>query len=143
VGYRFLEDIAIADVAFQVWGETLEMVFQDAARATMSVMVADLQSIADCQTRQVELQATSLDLLLFDFLQEVVYYKDAERLLLLPAKVEIAEQGTGWSVRSTFSGEEVDARRHPLLVDVKAVTMHRFALHRSDSGWQAEVVLDI
>ena len=143
MGYRFLDDIAIADVAFRAWGESLEELFQDAARATMQVMVEDLRSIASSRTRRVELRASSAELLLFDFLQEVVFFKDAEQLLLLPARVEIAASGGEWSMRSTLTGEELNPERHPLLVDVKVVTMHRFSLERRGAGWQAEVVLDI
>ncbi len=41
------------------------------------------------------------------------------------------------------SGEELDMDRHELVVDVKAVTLHRYALERVDKRWRAFVVLDI
>ena len=41
------------------------------------------------------------------------------------------------------SGEKLDAGRHCLLVDVKAVTLHRLQLQFEDGLWKAIVVLDV
>ena len=45
--YRYLEDIATADVAFEARGKDLAELFMAAAEATMNVMVADLDSIGE------------------------------------------------------------------------------------------------
>jgi SHS2 domain-containing protein len=45
--------------------------------------------------------------------------------------------------RAEAYGESTDPAKHPLNVDVKAVTMHRFAIDQTPQGWQATVVLDI
>lgn len=138
--FEFIEDIAIADVAFRAWGASVEEVFAAAAAATLKVMVQDLGSIAYSQERSVELANADLDLLLFDFLQELIYYKDAEGLLLLPDEIEIRE---GFRLRARLRGERLDPGRHELLVDVKAVTLHLFSLVADQEGWRAQVVLDI
>ena len=143
MNFEFIDDIAIADVAFRARGATLEEVFQAAAAATANVMVCDLESIARIEVRQVELRETRLDMLLFDFLQEIIFYKDAEGLLLLPDEMEMGEEGEEKFLRARLSGEFLDMERHPLNADVKAVTMHRFSLHQGPEGWQAEVILDI
>ena len=46
MAYRYLEDIAIADVAFEAWGKSREALFRAAAEATLNVMVGDLDSVA-------------------------------------------------------------------------------------------------
>ena len=142
-GYRYLEDIAIADVAFQAWGQTREAVFEQAARATLNTMVEDLASVEAALVRSVALQGEQLDLLLFDFLNEIVFYKDAEQLLLLPAEIEIGGGEGALVLRAVLVGEAIAPERHPLVVDVKAVTLHRFVLERREDRWWAEVVLDI
>ena len=43
--YEFLDDIAIADIAFTAWGPTLEETFVAAADAVVSAMVDNLDSI--------------------------------------------------------------------------------------------------
>ena len=40
------------------------------------------------------------------------------------------------------SGEKSDMDLHELVMDVKAVTLHRFALERAGKRWRAFVVLD-
>ncbi len=75
--YCYLEDIATADVAFEALGETLEEAFSAAADATMNVMVQDLETIADRERRPIRVEAEAPDMLLFELLQELIYYKDA------------------------------------------------------------------
>ena len=138
--FEFIEDIALADVAFRAWGDSAEEVFTAAAAATMQVMVAELGSIAPQVERRAELAHAELDLLRCDFLQEFIYYKDAERFLLLPVELQLC---AGYRLEARLCGEALDPQRHELRVDVKAVTMHRFSLVQDQAGWRAEVVLDI
>ena len=140
--FEFIDDITLADIAFRAWGPTLEEVFQAAARATMQVMVEDLESIRRWVVRQVEQEAESAEMLLFDFLQEIIFFKDAESLLLLPEEIHLQGE-RAMRLDARLSGEEVDIHRHQPRVDVKAVTMHCFALRRKGEGWEAEVVLDV
>lgn len=143
MSYRFIENIAIADVAFEAWGDDLAGVLTAAAEATLNVMVSDLDSVVLRSRRTVNLEAEEPDLLLFDFLQEVIFFKDANRLLLRPANV-VAEAREGvFKVSADLVGEELDMERHDLVVDVKAVTLHRFVVERVDGRWRAFVVLDI
>ncbi|MBI2360235.1 MAG: archease [Deltaproteobacteria bacterium] len=141
--YKYLEDVAIADVAFEAWGATLEELFTAAAEATMNIMVADLATITSGEKRKIALEEENLDLLLFNFLQELVFYKDAERLLLRVAKVRI-EQGDGIvRVEAELYGEELNPRKHDLGVDVKAITLHQFQVEHSAGAWRANVIVDV
>ena len=73
--YEYLEDVATANIAFRAWAPTLEGVFVAAADATMNVMVEELASIQPVVDRLITLENTSLEMLLFDFLQELIYQK--------------------------------------------------------------------
>lgn len=141
--YRYLEEIAKADVAFEAWGTTVEELFREAAEATMNIMVADLKTIARKVTRTLQVKAESLEMLLFELLQELIFYKDAERLLLRLEKIGISCSGPECSLRAEAVGEELNPERHDLIVDVKAVTLHRFRVLKDERGWQATVILDI
>ena len=141
--YRYLEDVATADAAFEAWGTSLEETFRAAADAAMNVMVDDLGSIAARERRTLRVEAESPEMLLFELLQELVFRKDAERLLLRVKAVKIDEGHGGWSLAAETLGETIDPGRHDLAVDVKAVTLHRFGLIREESGWRATVVLDV
>ncbi|MCS6805449.1 MAG: archease [Acidobacteriota bacterium] len=141
--YRYLEDIATADVALEAWGDTLEELFIAAADATMNVMVSDLNTIHDQVRRTISVESHALDLLLFRFLQEFVFYKDAEQLLLRAQRVVIRQDGERHTAEAQVYGERLDPSKHELVVDVKAVTLHRFQVERTARGWQAQVILDI
>ncbi len=141
--YRYLPDIATADTAFEATGSTREEMFAAAADALTNVMVEDLATVHPRQELEIILENSDLDLLLFAFLQELVYYKDARRLLLRPASLTIADEDATLKLRAVVRGEEIDPDRHPLVVDVKAVTLHRFSVEYRAGTWQATVVLDI
>ena len=141
--YRFLEDIAIADVAFEAWGETREAMFTAAADALMNVMVADLETIRPVEEVEFRLENRALDMLLFDFLNEVIFYKDARLLLLRAEVLSIIPSVNRFTLKAVARGERLDPARHPLIVDVKAVTLHRFLVEETKDGWRSVVVLDI
>src|SRR6184192_183146 len=82
MAYHYLEEIGTADIAFEASGRDLPELFSDAADAAMNVMIDNLEAIEPRETRHIELSNDKIDMLLFDFLQELIYFKDAERLLL-------------------------------------------------------------
>ena len=141
--YEFLEDIAIADIAFKAWGKDLEEAFTAAADATMNVMVEELDSIQPREKREIKLENSELDMLLFNFLQEFIYYKDSEQLMLRVRQIQITEKDHNYILEAISRGEKLDPRRHRPRVDVKAVTLHRFCLEKTDRGWEALIILDI
>ena len=141
--YKFLEEIGTADIAFEATGRDLAELFSDAADATMNVMIDNLDAIERRETRQIKLSNDKIDMLLFDLLQELIYFKDAERLLLRVRDVQIDEKTQKYFLKADASGEPLDAARHLQRADVKAVTLHNFSVEKEDGGWKARVLLDI
>jgi protein archease len=111
--------------------------------AMMNVMVEDLDSTRPRQRRTFQFKNEALDLLLLDFLQELIYYKDSKSLMLRPESVCIQKQESQFVLEATARGEKLDSGRHRQGVDVKAVTLHRFSLEKTPQGWKAFVILDI
>ena len=141
--YRYIEDIAPADAAFEARGDTEEEMIIASADALMNVMVENLDAIGSSERRKLHVEAKSLEMLLFHLLEELVYYKDAEGLLLRVSEVHLSQDNDRMVLDADVCGEELDPSKHDLNVDVKAVTMHRFGVERSAKGWKATVVLDI
>jgi len=141
--FTFLDDIATSDAAFEATGRTVEELFVAAADATMNVMVADLNTIAKKEFRTIRVEADALDMLLFELLQELIFFKDAERLLLRVPEVRIDSTDDHFVLSAEAYGEELDAQVHDLVVDVKAVTLHRYRVEKTGRGWEAMVILDI
>ena len=141
--YQYLEDIGTADIAFEATSRDLPELFSASADATMNVMVDNLDAIESRETRQIELENDNIEMLLFDFLQEFIYFKDAKRLLLRAREIQIEQKDETYSLKSKVVGEQLDDTRHQQRADVKAVTLHGFSVEKRDGGWKAKVLLDI
>ena len=144
--WRYLDDRAIADVAFSATGETLEELFHSSVDALVNAMVYDLLSIAPREEREIRLSAEGIEMLLFELLQWVIISKDTEGLLMRIDTVRIAE-GSGpalpmASLSAVLRGERIDPVKHKLAADVKAVSLYRYRVEAVQDGWEAEVVLD-
>jgi len=143
VPFRFVDEITTSDVAFEAWGGTLAELFIAAAAALLVTMAAAPEQVLRREEFVFRLEHEELDLLLLLFLQELVFYKDARKLLLHAVRVEIEEREGLFHLEAQVSGEQIDAGRHCLLVDVKAVTLHRLQLQFENGLWKAVVVLDV
>jgi SHS2 domain-containing protein len=141
--YKFLENVGTADIAFEATGRDLPELFTAAADATMNVMIDNLDAIESRETQQIELSNDNIEMLLFDFLQEFIYFKDAKRLLLRARDTQIDQKGEAYFLKAKVVGERLDDTRHQQRADVKAVTLHGFSVEKQDSGWKAKVLLDI
>lgn len=141
MSYKFFSDIAIADVAFEATGKTLEEMFESAALAVTNTMVKDLKSVRHRVKKKISVKDEKVDMLLFNFLQELIFYKDSKKLLFSKFTVKIKRKP--FQVSCIAEGEELDMKKHELLVDVKAVTLHKFEVEETSRGWRAQVILDI
>ena len=141
-GYSFLEDTAIADLAFEATGDTPAELFQAAGLALFEGM-ADTGRLQPRVRRELRLKNAQLDQLLYDYLSELIYLKDAEGLLFGEFSVQL-DQTDGWNLIATVKGEPIDPKRHALRADAKAVTYHQFEVGQTETGgWKARVVVDI
>jgi len=139
MAYRFLEDVAIADIAFEATGKTLSELFQSAAEATI-VSMANPKSVKSMITKEIKLKAESVNNLLFDFLGEIIFIKDKDAMVFNEVKVDVDEKEM--SLKATLKGDAINPAKQELRNDVKAVTMHYYeVVHEKE--WKARVVLDI
>lgn len=141
--YRFLEDIAIADVAFEATGKTVKELLESAALALTNTMIKNLSKIEAKLKREFSIEAKDVEMLLFNLLQEIIFYKDSEMLLFNKFDLNIEPRKKGWKLDVVAHGEKLDMKRHELLVDVKAVTFHNFKVEETKNGWTAQVILDV
>jgi SHS2 domain-containing protein len=141
--FEYVEDGVTSDVTFRAFADDLDALFQAAADATTTAMVRSLDAIAARTSRPVFLTATELDLLLMTFLDEIVFWKDAEQLLLRATEVRVRWQDGRYELRAELRGEKIDPARHELEADVKAVTLAGLRVERAGAGWTAQVTLDV
>src|SRR5512141_1041026 len=102
--YEFLEDSATADIAFRAWGATLEEPFGAAAEATLNVMVEEVTAVRPKERRDLRLENDELDMLLFNFLQELIYFKDSEKLMLRTPQIRVQESTKPFTLGAAAMG---------------------------------------
>ncbi|MBI4990670.1 archease [Candidatus Gottesmanbacteria bacterium] len=137
--YKVLEGITTADVAYKVYGKTIEELFQNAAEAVEQVMV-DLKTINPLNNQQLSISNQQLDNLLLDFLNELLFYKDSQGLVFCQFKISIRNK---YELNAKLFGEKIDIKKHKLRCDVKAVTRHHLEIKKDDGKFIATIVLDI
>jgi protein archease len=138
--WNVLDAIAIADCALEIRGADLDDLFMTAARALADTMVNPSTVAADVR-RTVRLEARELDLLLHDWLSELIFLKDSERLVF--PETLVAVQATPPMLTAQLTGGHIDPAHTVRRADAKAVTFHQFTLERRGAGWYARVVIDI
>jgi SHS2 domain-containing protein len=139
--YHFIEGIALADCALDVEGSDLPDLFETAARALAEVMV-DPATVPATAHRTIALEAAELDLLLYDWLSELIFRKDRDGEVY--TRTTVAIEGNGpFRLAAEAEGGVLDPAHAELRADPKAVTLHQFALERTRDGWRARVVIDI
>lgn len=135
--YRVIEHTA--DTGVEVRASTLHELFEGAAVALLSVLT-DPSKVRDVVRKDVSLDAGDLDELMFVWLNELIYIVNAEAFLFSRFEVDIEET----SLHGRMWGEEIDAGRHDLLLDVKAATYHELEVRQSaDGSWGARVIFDV
>ncbi len=136
-----------ADVGLRIWAPALDELFVEAARGMFSLLLTSdtdefPQSVQDRKqkTHTLDLTSTSADLLLRDWLSELLYIHTTERTFFTDFVVQqIDDQNlTGQATGSVFSRDD-----EHLFTEIKAVTYHGLELSRDEEGFRAQVIFDI
>ena len=138
--YKFLEDVAIADAAFVAQGKTIEELFANCALAAFEVMV-DTKGLSLQERKDIELENEKIEELLVDWLSELIFLKDRDKILFKSFKIDI-KKNSEYKLKAQALGERVDVKKHKLRSDVKAVTYHLLEVKKK-KNWEAKVILDI
>ena len=141
--YRLLEDIAIADACYELYGSNLNEIFQAGFHALMETSV-ELNTVKETIVKTVKLQHQDVERLLYDFLEELIYLKDAELLIFKNCELSLEKNpSTGvFHLEAQLSGQEIDDSVSTI-TDVKAITYYQFYIKEVDGGWESRVTFDL
>lgn len=141
--YELIEDITHADVAVRVKGASLDELFIKSGRALICEMVENPGDISSLIIKEGSLSGNNIELIYFEFLNEILFFKDAESLLLLPELVKISDVTGNINCDYKLCGEKIIREKHLFRVDVKAVTMHGLRIFKENNLFIAEIVFDV
>jgi protein archease len=140
--FRFLEDVALADIAFEAEGDSIEALFQGATQALIEIMADPGTVMASWQRRSIKIDA-ALDDLLVEWLSEIVYWKDAAGIVFREVPLALIRENECWKVDATLIGAPVDQTTQTLRNDVKGITRHLYRVRQEGLLWKARVVVDV
>ena len=141
--YQILEGIARADVAYQVFGKTIEELFVNAAEAVSQTMV-DITAVQPLLSSKCKVQSSKLEELFLDFINELIFLKDAKNLIFSKYQLKITHlDARNYQLDAFLWGDKIDPKKHKLRLDVKAVTRHKLNIKKAGNIYEAIIVLDI
>ena len=142
VPYEYLEEEAIADTAINAWGTTLNEMFHAAVEAVLDMMISRDEFKPEVY-KEEEFEDKDLEMVLFDLLSEIIYWKDAEQFFYKDFKCEIQKKNSQYLVKITGYGGYLDPSIHSLGIDVKAITLHEFKIWKNNGEWWCHFIVDV
>ena len=142
--FRFLDDIALADMAFEAEGTSLSASSTAATEALLETL-ADPTSVGQTWRQAIDLEEPDIPTLLFEWLGRLVYLKDAHGVVFHRFALSVKQQfePSSWLLHAEVVGAPVDLATEVLRSDVKGVTKHLYEVTQDGTIWNARVVLDV
>ena len=127
-----------ADAGIAAYGSDLREAFANAAYGMFSI-IAELDDIREEVRREVNVEAIDEEALLVNWLNELLYLSDVERVIFRRFDIIELEQNR---LEARVYGEKLDTSRHRLKIEVKAATYHSLKIEK-DNGFKIQVILDL
>lgn len=126
-----------ADAGVKVEADSLEQLFSDSAKG-MFFLITEKKEFGDEIEREVNVGSHDLDFLLFQWLSELLYISETEKLIF--GRFEILELREN-SIRAKCLGERIVQGSIKRIV--KAVTLHNLHIVRHNNKWKVEIIFDL
>ena len=129
----------VADVGIVAYGTDVEELFSNAALALFS-LITEPESVEEKLHLDLEVSSEDRDSLLVEWLNELIYLFDAERILFNRFDIK---RLTHNELKAACYGEGFDPMKHKIKIGVKAATYHMLKLDKNGDGCKAQIILDI
>jgi SHS2 domain-containing protein len=128
-----------ADVGIRGFGPTPAKAFEQAALA-MAAVIADLELVRLEKEIAVEAEAPSLDHLLVDWINGLVFEMADKRMIFGAFSVDI----DNCKLKGSALGEKISRERHAPAIEVKGATYTELRVEEERPGWwRAQCVIDV
>ena len=136
--HRFFDHTG--DFGADLFAPTREGIYEEAARAFLSLLTDAPAAVEEREARELELEGVDAHDLLVVLGNELLFLFETEGWLA--ARVEIQELEDD-VLHATAFGEPFDPERHPIARPVKAVTHHGAEIRESKEGWRGRLNLHL
>jgi SHS2 domain-containing protein len=134
-GFEIIEHTA--DVGIRAWGDSIEEAFEQAAMGMFS-LIGDITKVDIVGEAEVRVENEDIEGLLVDWLSELLYMFDTDKIFLGKFDVSITDK---YSLHARVYGERYDPKKHGMGVEIKAVTYHMLKVDEESN--EVRVLFDI
>ena len=128
-----------ADIGIRGIAPTLEQAFEQAAIA-MTAVITNPDQVSVSKAVSIHCEAPDPELLLLDWINELVYEMSVQGLLFKRYQVAI----NGGKLSATACGEIVDRQKHQPAVEIKGATFTELHVYQQPEGsWVAQCIVDV
>lgn len=133
-----------ADILIEVWADSYKDLMLEAGIA-FSELTTNTEEIETTEEYHIDVAAEELDLLLVEFLQELLYLLETEDFVATSFKAPQHFPDKDVMVFSvTAKGGKWEQDKHESRAEIKAVTFHELEVRAFKSNkWKARVLFDI
>ncbi len=128
-----------ADIGIIAYGADIKQVFANAALGLFNLM-GDTDDFKEAIERELELSAEDVEVLLVEWLNELIYILDVEHIFFKRFEVD---ELTGTQIRARCFGEKIKPSQHKLKREIKAATYHMLKIDKENSGYKVQVIFDV
>jgi SHS2 domain-containing protein len=134
-----------ADLGLRASAATLEDLLGEAARGLLAMLLANPDAVQPLQEKEIQIEAVEPALLMFDWLSELLYVFETEKLMLaeFDIRLQAANDQAPFRLTARCRGEPMDETKHQMEHEVKAITYHGLEVIETARGWDAQVIVDI
>ncbi|NTW77827.1 MAG: archease [Syntrophaceae bacterium] len=141
--YRLIDHTA--DIGCEIFGKTKKELFANSVAALFELMLGR-QTLSDAdenkalETKSLTVEGIDLEDLFINFLREVLYLFNGEGWVIINCQpLEI----TNKHIVAHLAGEPYTGTRHPVKMEIKAVTYHGLSVKKTKTGWVGRVIFDV
>ena len=134
--YEYFE--ATADIGLKAYGKDMNEAFENAGLAIFNI-ISDTSGID--ALREIKFEVTSEDevSLLYDYLEELLFFHEIEFMLFSEFHVKIDEN---LHLKAKIVGEEIDWDKHERKSEIKAITFHKMEVKKTDHV-EVQAIVDL
>lgn len=137
MSYEILEHSA--DEKFHAEGESKEEALKEVVKAFAEIVGGDTHGEYH---HKISVEAESLESMLYDFLDELIFLQDSEGIVISHAeKLSLEELEDSWKLETTVLTDNITSDMK--LLDIKAPTYNEMKIDYSEGLWSFEAVLDV
>jgi SHS2 domain-containing protein len=130
------------DVGIKAYGKSLEDVFINATIGMYS-LITDLEGIDAKQSIEVEVESDSIEGLLVNYLNELIFQFDAYGFVGKEIRIKAISLQPSAYLKAKIIGEEFDPEKHERKLLIKAATYHMLKIEDINDIWEVDVIFDI